>query len=160
MNDIDELKKIEYLHNFELDKPKFFVYFLINKDKIVYIGKTSRSPFNRISAHKKNLIFKEMYYIEVDSPISALNSENYYISKFKPKYNKTYPFEVELEPKNKLEVYLRLTKKTKAQAAKELTINRQYLHYILTGKAIPGRKLAQRIREWSDGAVSFDDLWK
>ena len=60
----------------------------------------------------------------------------------------------------KLESYLKLTKKGKTQAAKELNINRQYLHYILRGLNIPGRKLAMRIKEWSDGAVGYDDMWE
>ena len=59
----------------------------------------------------------------------------------------------------KLESYLKLTGKTKTQAAKELGINRQYIHYIIKGINIPGRKLAMRIREWSDGAVGYDDMW-
>lgn len=56
--------------------------------------------------------------------------------------------------------YIKLTKKTVTQAAKELKINRQYLHAILVGKMIPGRKLAIRMRKWSDGAIDFEDVWK
>ena len=60
----------------------------------------------------------------------------------------------------KLPAYLKLTDKTIKQSAKELGICRQYLHDILRGKYAPGKKLAIRIREWSQGAVGFDDMWK
>jgi hypothetical protein len=60
----------------------------------------------------------------------------------------------------KLPAYLKLTKKTVTQAAKELSINRQYMHCLLVGKNKPGRKLAMRIREWSQDAIGYDDMWE
>ena len=60
----------------------------------------------------------------------------------------------------RLPAYLKLTKKTVVQAAKELKISRQYLHDIIRGKYAPGRKLGNRIREWSDGAIGYDDMWE
>jgi len=59
----------------------------------------------------------------------------------------------------KLSAYLKLSKKTVTQTAKELKINRQYLHAILLGKMVPGRKLAMRIKQWSENAVNYEDLW-
>ena len=59
----------------------------------------------------------------------------------------------------KLKTFLNLTQKPVTQAAKELGIARTYLHAILSEKRAPGRKLADRIIQWSDGAVKYDDLW-
>ena len=59
----------------------------------------------------------------------------------------------------KLKSYLNFTKKSVTQAAKELKINRQYLHCLLVGKNNPGRKLAMRIREWSDNTIDYKDMW-
>jgi hypothetical protein len=60
----------------------------------------------------------------------------------------------------KIETYLEFKGLPVAKAAKELKITRGYLYEILKKTRRPGRKLALRIRDWSDGAVGFDDLWK
>lgn len=63
------------------------IYFLINKNKIVYVG-SSVSVLKRISSHTKK---RDMVFDSYNS-ISS-NSENFrhiekkYIEKFKPKYN-------------------------------------------------------------------------
>jgi DNA-binding XRE family transcriptional regulator len=62
-------------------------------------------------------------------------------------------------PAMKLNDYLKLKGMTKTQAAKELGITRKYIHEILAGKMGPGRKLATRIIEWSQGAIRYEDLW-
>ena len=46
------------------------------------------------------------------------------------------------------------------EAAKELDVSREWLSQIMHKKKIAGRVLAQRIEEWSEGAVKPGDLWK
>ena len=59
----------------------------------------------------------------------------------------------------KLQTYLELKRIGKTRAAKELSITRTYLYEILGKRMIPGRKLAQKIVEWSEGDVRYEDLW-
>jgi len=60
----------------------------------------------------------------------------------------------------KLKDYINLKRITKREVAKDLEITPTYVYEILAGRMIPGRKLAQRIVEWSDNAVTFQDLWR
>jgi len=60
----------------------------------------------------------------------------------------------------KLKDYIEFKRIGKTRVAKDLKITRQYLYEILKGNMSPGRKLAQRIAEWSENAVTFQDLWK
>lgn len=60
----------------------------------------------------------------------------------------------------KLNDYLEFKRISKTRAAKELGITRKYIHDILAGRMGPGRKLATKIINWSDGAVRYEDLWK
>jgi len=65
------------------------IYFLISDKEIVYVGK-SKDVACRINNHKKEDVkkFDNVFFIKV--PEKELEStENYYISKFKPKYNKS-----------------------------------------------------------------------
>ena len=59
----------------------------------------------------------------------------------------------------KLTTYLELKRISNSRATKELRISRQYLYEILRGRMKPGRKLGQRIVEWSQGDVRYEDLW-
>lgn len=62
------------------------IYFLINNHKIVYVGKTTFG-FSRIVQHIKNKEFDSFNYFECfEEELDCL--ETYYITKFKPKYNK------------------------------------------------------------------------
>jgi hypothetical protein len=60
----------------------------------------------------------------------------------------------------KLTTYLELKKIPKTRAAKQLKITRTYLYDIMRGRMGPGRKLAQRIIQWSDGDIRYEDLWE
>jgi hypothetical protein len=60
----------------------------------------------------------------------------------------------------KLGTYIELKKISKTRAAKELQITRTYLYEILGNRMIPGRKLAQKISQWSQGDVRYEDLWQ
>lgn len=57
----------------------------------------------------------------------------------------------------KLKAYLKLRGIGPKAAAKELDISRGWMMAILAGKPC-GRTLAVRIEDWSEGAVSRDDL--
>jgi hypothetical protein len=59
----------------------------------------------------------------------------------------------------KLKTYIELKRISKTRVAKELRITPTYVYEILASRMIPGRKLAQRIVEWSQGDVRFEDLW-
>ena len=58
-----------------------------------------------------------------------------------------------------LKTYLEFKQIPVKRGAAELKIARGYLHEIISGKRPPGRKLAQRIVDWTDGAVRYEDLW-
>ena len=60
----------------------------------------------------------------------------------------------------KLGTYLEFKQIPVVQAASQLKIKRQYLYAILKDGKKPGRKLAMRIKEWSDNAVDYGDLWE
>lgn len=79
------LNKRSVVHNFN-------IYFLFNKDDIVYIGRTKRLE-DRILAHKKgDFIFDSYSVLEVDEEDFS-DLEKYYIFKYKPMYNKKFPTE-------------------------------------------------------------------
>ena len=59
-----------------------------------------------------------------------------------------------------LKTYLEFKHIPVKKAAGELKIARGYMHEIISGKRPPGRKLAQRIVDWTDGAVRYEDLWE
>jgi hypothetical protein len=65
------------------------VYFLIDKQSIVYVG-SSKFGFSRICTHYRNKVFNayNTYYCDEHE---LENLEAYYITKFTPKYNKSIP---------------------------------------------------------------------
>ena len=65
------------------------IYFLISNDKVVYVGK-SNAGITRPFEHK-NKIFDLISYFEVPDNINLDIIEYYYINKFKPYYNKSFP---------------------------------------------------------------------
>jgi excinuclease UvrABC nuclease subunit len=89
------LKKYQKADLFEIgvsNDPKIGIYFLWNKDELVYIGKTTNILF-RINSHnsksknKKNYEFTHFSFIITDNPFIINIAEPLYIDKFKPKYN-------------------------------------------------------------------------
>lgn len=58
----------------------------------------------------------------------------------------------------KLKKYLKLNEITDGQAAKELKVSRTWLNLVINEKVKPGAKLVNRIRPWSDGAITTQDL--
>lgn len=71
-------------HSRELTK-KEGVYFLIDVDKIVYVGQSSNCS-SRIRAHVGGKKFNRVYILHTGDRIAL---ETKYINQFKPKYNRT-----------------------------------------------------------------------
>jgi len=69
-----------------------FLYFLINKDNLVYVGKSNNNILNRINEHIKDKDFDSAHYIALRSDNVLDEYEKKYIIKYKPKYNKTVYF--------------------------------------------------------------------
>lgn len=70
------------------------IYFLIDKDLVVYVGQ-SHNIKHRMIQHNKEKVFDNIYYFEC--PESELNElEAKYIGEFNPSYNKTHVFVKEL----------------------------------------------------------------
>ena len=65
------------------------IYFLILHDKVVYVGK-SNAGITRPFSHT-NKTFDSISYYEVPEEINLDIIEYYYINKFKPHYNKSFP---------------------------------------------------------------------
>ncbi len=61
-------------------------YLLFNNDILVYVG-ISYDILFRINSHRKNKVFNSIKYINENDYLEAIKIENYYINKFKPKYN-------------------------------------------------------------------------
>ncbi len=63
------------------------IYFLIEKEEVVYIGQTRSS--SRIKQHKKDKIFSEVWFVPIKFPYNIIFETNL-LSKYKTKYNKRY----------------------------------------------------------------------
>ena len=60
----------------------------------------------------------------------------------------------------KLSQYIAERRITQAEAAKGIGISRPYLSDILNEKVIPGRAVAFKIVNWTQGMVRLEDLWQ
>ena len=83
----DQLKGIDGIEKARLGV-SCYVYFLLNNNKVVYVGQTSQPWPRRILDHIKSspINFDDVWRLEVDA--SQLNDvELHYIHHFKPKYN-------------------------------------------------------------------------
>lgn len=58
----------------------------------------------------------------------------------------------------KLIAYRSRRRMTQAEAARELGISKSYFCQLETGQAVASLPLAARIRDWSAGRVTLDDL--
>lgn len=73
------------------------IYFLFNKDKLVYVGKTHHLKQRLIShstrirvTHKVDLkVWDEFAWVEFDDELDCTMAEIIYIEFYKPEYNKT-----------------------------------------------------------------------
>ena len=59
-----------------------------------------------------------------------------------------------------LKKYIEARKLTIDKAASELGISRGYLYELVSRRMLVGRKTGSKIIAWSDGMVTFEDLWK
>jgi hypothetical protein len=59
-----------------------------------------------------------------------------------------------------LKEYLKTERIGMTRAAKELRVHKTYLYEIVGRRMPPGRKLAQRIVEWSKRKITLEDLWE
>lgn len=67
-------------------KGRFFVYFLIHEDKIIYIGH-SQSLYERILCHKQRFEFDRFNLIEYNTYDESLSEERFWIKYHQPIYN-------------------------------------------------------------------------
>lgn len=79
------IKDIIHLKTKGIDK---FIYFLIDKGEIVYIGKSNGRLLGRINSHLKDKKFDNVKYLSVNSSNELNRVESELISNYKPKYNK------------------------------------------------------------------------
>lgn len=72
--------------------PVGFVYFLFNGEELVYIGQTCKELAQRIKAHMydNDKVFN-MYGACIVDKFGLDSVEKYFISKYKPKYNRLIP---------------------------------------------------------------------
>ena len=81
------LKSVKHIKRLDAVEP-CHVYFLLNKNEVVYVGKTSAPWPQRILNHIKEgtKTFDDVWYLEVD-PLSLDRVEMFYIKHYRPKYN-------------------------------------------------------------------------
>jgi hypothetical protein len=68
-------------------KGRFFVYFLMFEDKIIYIGHT-RSLYERIVCHKQSFEFDRFALIEYNTYEESLIEEKSWIKYHQPEFNR------------------------------------------------------------------------
>jgi len=85
MNNLpEELKEFKGIAKYD---SFYYVYFLCNKEKIVYIGKTYESIRNRVIEHSKDKKFTDCYFLAFPNKDICSMKEKELIFKFKPRYN-------------------------------------------------------------------------
>lgn len=63
------------------------IYFLLSKERVVYVGKSIGDVLGRIHDHYKNKTFDSFYFITCEE-VELDDLEFFYIKKHSPKYNK------------------------------------------------------------------------
>jgi hypothetical protein len=84
-NNINLFKNKNNIYNYPVELSG--VYILYENDKVVYVGKSNNMK-NRITQHKKDKEFNKIICLSFENEGDKNIYELYYISKFKPKYNK------------------------------------------------------------------------
>ena len=74
-------------------KGSFFVYFLLNNDKIDYIG-ISETLYTRLLHHKCDKEFQHVLLLRFDNYLQMLEAEKQLIDTFEPSLNQMYDFRV------------------------------------------------------------------
>lgn len=76
-----------------LSSPKDkFIYFLLNKEELVYIGKSNGYLLGRLNSHMKDKEFDDVYVRAVSDTKSLNKYEKKWIEKYRPKLNKEFIF--------------------------------------------------------------------
>lgn len=80
------------------------IYFLINRNKIVYIGKTEAKWPNRINQHKKDKEFNKVQAISFNNVThkQLMIFEAFFINLLKPKYNSKLTFNIFIKRQKEL----------------------------------------------------------
>ncbi len=103
------------------------VYFLFDREELIYIGSSIDCP-NRIREHRKDKEF-DSYYIIKTLPEDRLEIEADYIQKFKPPLNKKIPIKVSLEEIKVFKRELSYSINTNIKSFEPEKVN-DYLEYI------------------------------
>ena len=100
---------IQKLERFEM--PKIGVYFLFNKDNLIYIGQ-SINIFRRLNQHIKNKNFDSYSFIKCDTDSEAIDLEKMLIKKYRPTLNIQHKTQ---DLNDSIEFHLRMIKKLNDQ---------------------------------------------
>lgn len=97
---------------------EYLIYFLIDDDAIVYIGKTTEGGlFGRLRDHQKDKRFDSYFVIaNIEADEHAIQMERGFISLIRPKYNKAES-RVNMQAIMKVIKYLTSGEKSKAEDA-------------------------------------------
>ncbi len=69
-----------------------FIYFLLNNDELVYIGKSNGGLLGRLNVHIKDKEFNDVYVRPISDAKSLDKYEKKWIEKYRPKLNKEFLF--------------------------------------------------------------------
>lgn len=81
-----ELTDFEGIEKCRIDSC-YHIYFLYDKEELVYIGQTKSLVGNRVAQHLKDKQFTDCYAIKLPDKEACLMKERELTFKFKPKYN-------------------------------------------------------------------------
>lgn len=68
-----------------------YIYFLIKNEEVVYVGQTSKG-ISKINQHLDNKDFDIVYVLRVEDKNELNKLKKFYVSKYKPIYNKKYNY--------------------------------------------------------------------
>lgn len=145
----EELKNIPNIRKYSPKKAGWgYIYFIVSKKKVIYIGQTISAICNRLSDFKqyKEAEYDEVYHIIC--PIEKLTKrENQYISEFKPRYNVNYiqlpkvkkkyyyPHKLRVKVGNiEIKDFLKNLEVTQSDLALKLNVTRQAISFMLNTK--------------------------
>lgn len=116
------IKDIIKLSNEGEDK---VIYFLLNKNEVVYIGKSNGRVLSRINQHLRNKEFDDVKFLIVDSKYELDTKELELIKEYRPKLN-IQSNNPEIEITKPILKIIESSIKTKHKVIKLLKINKYY----------------------------------
>jgi len=97
---------------------KFYIYFLLDKNTVVYVGQT-KDIISRIQSHMySDKVFDDIFCVDAFSDLDRrLNQEAWFIQKLKPKYNINEPVFLgkSRSRKHTIEVFAEMKRKRKVE---------------------------------------------